>query len=144
MKRLLLSVSLAIGTVMLLSGTPSFAVIPQEMHVNIPFPFRVEGRSMPAGRYLLVNPSASNVNMIEIRSENGSPSIFVLTQPLHARYTWPRRPDLIFERINGVDYLAQIWAAPGSPGNAVPLPGNKILSTQAAMHNHPTQVSVAG
>ena len=140
MRRLLLSVSLAIGVAMLLSGTPSFAVVPQEVHVTIPFSFHVGNRLMPAGRYTITNPVTGNLNLLAIRDENGSPSIFVMTQPLNARYDWPRKPDLIFTKINGVEYLAQIWADPGDRGNAVPLPGNEIMSVRAAMNSHPTVI----
>ncbi len=141
MKKVLLSMSVAIGVVMLLSGTTSFAVIPQEMHVTIPFAFHVGKRLMPAGSYVITNPSATNVTTLEIRDQIGSPSIFVMTQPLHARHDWPRRPDLIFEKINGVEYLAQVWASPGDQGNAVPLPDHHSMSVQAAMNSHATVVS---
>jgi len=144
MKKVLLSVSLAIGAVMLLGGTPSFAIVPQEMHVTIPFPFHVEGRLLPAGSYVITSPGNGNLNLLEIRDQKGSPSVFVLTVPLHARADWPRRPDLVFKKVNGMEYLAQIWAIPGDEGNAVPLPGDQIMSTRAAMRSHPTQVTVAG
>ncbi len=140
MKKVLLSMSLAIGAVMLLSGAPSFAVIPQEMHVTIPFAFHVGNRLMPAGRYVLTNPGTANLNMLEIRDERGRPSVFVMTEPLSSRYDWPRKSDLIFEKINGVEYLAQVWAAPGDQGNAVPLPDHQIMSVRAAMNSHPTVV----
>ncbi len=140
MKKVLLSMSLAIGAVMLLGGTPSFAVIPQEMHVTIPFAFHVGNRLMPAGRYVLTNPGTANLNMLEIRDESGRPSVFVMTEPLSSRYDWPRKSGLIFEKINGVECLAQVWASPGDQGNAVPLPDHHIMSVRAAMNSHPTVV----
>jgi len=144
MKKVLLSVSLAIGAVMLLGGTSSFAVVPQELHMTLPFPFHVEGRLLPAGSHVITSPGNGNLNLLEIRDQNGSPGVFVMTVPLHARTDWPRRPDLVFKKVNGMEYLAQIWAIPGDEGNAVPLPGDQIMSTRAAMRSHPTQVTVAG
>jgi len=141
MKKVLLSVSLAFGAVMLLSGTPSFAVVPQEMHVTVPFPFHVGDRLMPAGSYVITSPGTGNLNLLAIRSQNGGPSVFVMTQPLSANYGWPRKADLIFKKINGVEYLAQIWASPGDRGNAVPLPGDQIMSVRAAMKSHPMVIT---
>ncbi len=141
MKKVLLSACLAIGVVMLLSGTPSFAVVPQEMHVTIPFPFHIGDRSMPAGRYVITSPGTSNLRLLMIRDENGSPSVFVMTQSLSSRYNWPSKPDLIFKNINGVEYLAQIWASPGDRGNAVPLPYHGFMSVRAAMNSHPTIIT---
>ncbi len=141
MRKVLLSACLAIGVVMLLSGTPSFAVVPQEMHVTIPFAFHVGDRLMPAGRYVITSPGIGNLNLLMIRDENGSPSVFVMTQPLNSRYDWPTKPDLIFKKINGVEYLAQIWANPGDRGNAVPLPDHEFMSVRAAMNSSPTVIT---
>ncbi len=144
MRKVLLSSFLAIGAVMLLSGTQSFAVVPQEMHVTIPFSFYVGNRLMPAGSYLITSPGTADINMLELRDQTGSPSVFVMTRPLTARYDWPRRSGLIFEKIHGLEYLAQIWASPGDRGNAVPLPDHEIMSVRAAMHSHPTVIAVNG
>ncbi len=144
MRKVLLGSFLAIGVVMLLGRRLSYAVVPHEMHVTIPFSFHVGKRLMPAGSYLITTPELADVNMLEIRNQNGSPSVFVMTQPLTARYDWPRKSDLIFERINGVEYLAQIWASPRERGNAVPLPDHEIMSVRAAMHSNPTVITVRG
>ncbi len=129
---------------MLLSGTPSFGVVPQEMHVTVPFPFHVGDRSMPAGSYTITAPGTGNQNLLQIRNQNGSPGMFVMTVPLTASYDWPRRADLIFKKINGVEYLAQIWASPGDRGNAVPLPGREFMSVRAAMNTYPTVIKATG
>jgi hypothetical protein len=136
MRRVLLSATLAIGTIMLLAATPSFGVIPEEMHVNVPFQFVVEGTTLPAGSYVLTNPSNGNTNEVEIRNGSGKSAAIVETEPLYPGKNSPGKPDLVFERIKGTEYLAEIWADPGSTGNEIRLPENQSRMTQAAMHRH--------
>jgi len=120
---------------MLLGGTLGFSVVAGEMHMTIPFQFNVEGRTLPAGRYVITNPATGNLNLIEIRSQTGGPNVFVLTEPVSPSGN-SRKPDLVFRQVNGMEYLAQVWADPGSPGNAIPLPGNQTMATQARMQRH--------
>lgn len=136
MRKMLLTAALALGTIMLLGGTPSFAVVPTEMHVTVPFSFSVEGTVLPAGRYLVTNPAPGNANLVQIRSEDGKSSAIVLTYSVDPGMRSPHRPDLVFKNINGTECLAQIWADPGSPGNAIPSPGSEGTATQAAMQKH--------
>ena len=136
MRKMLLSAALALGTIMLLGGTPSFAVVPLETHVTVPFSFNVEGTVLPAGRYVVTNPTPGNTNLVEIRSEDGRSGVLVLTESVYPGVKSPRHPDLVFKTVNGTQCLAQIWADPGSPGNAIPNPGNEAAVTQATMHKH--------
>ncbi len=136
MRKMLLSVALALGTIMLLGGTPSFAAVPLEMHVTVPFSFNVQGTVLPAGRYVVTNPAPGNTNLVEIRNEDGRSGVMVLTESVYPDRRSPRQPDLIFKNVNGTQCLAQIWADPGSPGNAIPHLGNEATATQATMHKH--------
>jgi hypothetical protein len=130
MKNKLMRLLLVGGSVMLLSGTLAFAVVPNEMHVKIPFKFEVEGTTLPAGEYVISNPLPASMNMVAIRSENGDHSVFVMTMPLHWSANSPKKPDLVFKKFDGTEYLAQIWAAPGSIGNQVPITHEQAMTAQ--------------
>ncbi len=136
MRKMLLGCMLALGAVMLFSGTPSFAVVPVEMHVTVPFAFYVEGTMLPAGRYVITNPEKGNVNVVEIKSADGKHAALVLTESVSPEGNSPRRPDLVFKNIDGTEHLTQIWADPGTAGNAIPFLGSNATATQAAAHRH--------
>ncbi len=139
MRKMLLSAVLAAGTVMLLSGTPSFAIVPLEMHVTVPFEFHVEGTVLPAGRYVITNPAPGNTNLVEIRSEDGKSAALVLTESVYPGRKSPHKPDLVFRNVDGMAYLTQIWADPGTAGNGIPLPANQSSTSQAATRKHHTR-----
>jgi hypothetical protein len=131
MRNKLMKLLLMGGSVMLLSGTLAFATVPNEMHVRIPFKFEVEGTTLPAGEYVISNPLSDSVNMIAIRSENGEHGVFVMTTPLHWTDMSPKKPDLVFKRMDGTEYLTQIWADPGTAGNQVPIRHEPEMTAQA-------------
>ena len=66
----------AAGLVMLAAGTASAAAV----EVKVPFPFVVQGQTMPAGQYR-VESETTDPSILLIRGENGTKAeMFVVTR----------------------------------------------------------------
>jgi hypothetical protein len=74
--------------------------------VKVPFPFMVQGKTLPAGEYRLENDGA----VVMIRSTKGnSAGLFVMTRPADGRDPAGDRPSLIFTRHETQYRLTDIW-----------------------------------
>ena len=118
MKRKTLSTLAAVGALVVLSGIPAFATIPGEMHTKVPFEFRVEGKTLPAGDYVITNP-ANNVNVLEIRNQNGAPAVLAFTEPVSAPDGGIANAHLVFDRVGRIEYLVQVWSGAETQGDRI-------------------------
>jgi hypothetical protein len=99
------AVLLAVGLVMFVGGTASAATV----DVNVPFPFIVQGRTMPAGQYL-VQSDAIDSSVLLIREENGTNAgMFVVTRPASGHDPAGDTPALTFNRYENQYRLVSIW-----------------------------------
>lgn len=99
------AVLLAAGLVMMAGGAARAATV----DARVPFPFTVEGRTMPAGRYL-VQRDDTDPSVLLIQAENGSKAgMFVLVRPATGRDPAGDTPALTFDRYEDQYRLAGVW-----------------------------------
>jgi hypothetical protein len=78
------------------------------VEVNVPFPFMVQGRMLPAGQYRVVQDE-TDLAVVLIRGEHGNPAtLFLLTTPA-AGHDPADRPALVFTRRQAQYQLIDIW-----------------------------------
>ncbi len=110
MKSKLLGTVLVLGAFVAVGSSMSaFGMVEGEITANVPFAFRVGKAILPAGKYLIISADDNNPNMLEIRNENGSPSVLVMTDPLSPPRMTPRKTKLLFAQVGKLEYLSQIW-----------------------------------
>jgi len=81
----------------------------RDMTVNVPFPFVVENRVMPAGKYLLQRDDQDR-SLLLIRSESGKPvGSYVLTYNAGGHDPSGDKPCLSFTRKEGKYELSSVW-----------------------------------
>ena len=98
-------VSLAAGLLTFAGSAASGATV----DVKVPFPFVVQGRSMPAGQYV-VQSDESDPSVLLIRGEDGTRTgMFVLTRPAAGRDPAGDTPALTFNRYENQYRLVSIW-----------------------------------
>jgi hypothetical protein len=87
---------------------------PAELKADIPFPFVVASRTLPAGRYVVSNLGDQTIRIANFHKQGA----FVLTSKMDGR---PRESSgkLVFHRYQGSYFLAQVWAANNSHGKQV-------------------------
>ena len=82
------------------------------MEVNVPFPFLVHGKTLPAGEYRVENDGA----VVLFRGEKGnSAAVFVMTTQAGGHDPAGDKPALSFTRDETQYRLADIWES-GSQG----------------------------
>ncbi len=137
MKRTLFNSLLAAGTLLVLSGLPAFGMVTGEIKAKVPFDFRVGKTTLPAGEYVIVSAGADDPNLLEIRNENGAPAVLVMTEPVYPKNLSGAKPELVFEHIGNLHYLAQIWQSEDDAGNQITIPGVAPTSqTQSSSGSH--------
>ena len=104
----------AAGVVTLAGGTASASAI----DVKIPFPFVVQGQTLPAGQYR-VEHNMFDSSVVLIRGERGNNAgMFVHTTPAAGTDQSGNTPALTFKRYENQYRLADIWES-GSQGREV-------------------------
>jgi hypothetical protein len=100
---------LVAGAVLALGQGAARAADFRDMTVNVPFPFVVENRVMPAGKYLLQRDDQDR-SLLLIRSESGKPvGSYVLTYNAGGHDPSGDKPCLSFTRKEGKYELSSVW-----------------------------------
>jgi hypothetical protein len=95
----------AAGLVMLAAGTASAAAV----EVKVPFPFVVQGQTMPAGQYR-VESETTDPSILLIRGEKGTkPGMFVVTRTAAGHDPAGDTPALTFDRFENTYRLVSVW-----------------------------------
>ncbi len=138
MKRTVLGSLVAIGTLVFFAGLPAFGIDANGITAKIPFEFKVGKTTLPAGDYLIVREEEGHPNLLEIRSESGSPAVLVHTQPVTRKKEWAARTELQFIKVGKKEYLSQIWESDTDTGNQVWEP---VARPNATTHSGTTPVT---
>ena len=100
---------LVAGAVLALGQGAARAADFRDITVNVPFPFLVENRVMPAGKYLLQRDDQDR-SLLLIRSESGKPvGSYVLTYNAGGHDPSGDKPCLSFTRKEGKYELSSVW-----------------------------------
>lgn len=106
--------SLVAAVLLMVAGSAGAATI----EVEVPFPFTVHGRTMPAGRYLVRTVELGSP-AVEIRGEQATNgAAFILTEPVESQDPAGEKPALTFTRHETSYELTGIWYS-GGYGRAV-------------------------
>lgn len=107
------------GLVLLAGSGTARASIQDVMVVKVPFPFVVEGRTMPAGQYV-VQRDDSMPSVLMLEGEHGNRAFtFVETEPASGRDPAGDKPTLSFAHQGRQYRLMTVWEA-GDRGESVP------------------------
>ena len=97
------------GAVLALGQGAARAADFRDMTVNVPFPFMVKDKVMPAGRYLLQRDDQDR-SLVLIEGERGNRvGAFVLTEQATGRDPKGDKPCLSFTRVGNKYELTNVW-----------------------------------
>lgn len=96
---------LAASCLMLTSASATASTI----EVTVPFPFVVQGETMPAGQYRVINDAEGIVQFIGERGIHASASVVVLTIPASGYDPAGISPALTFSRDNNQFRFTGMW-----------------------------------
>ena len=86
------------------------------VEARVPFPFQVQGQTLPAGRYLVAD---DGTGVVRITGERGNrASLFAMTIPASGHDPAGNTPSLTFKRGETVYRLSSIWES-GTDGRAI-------------------------
>jgi hypothetical protein len=89
-----------------------------KLRANIPYSFVVNNTTLPAGTYVItvVDPYASDLTVLEIRSANGKTSVLFDTQPVTVPGLAPQTA-LVFDKIGDTYFLSKVFLQDYEGGN---------------------------
>ena len=115
--KLFLSLCLVVG---LGAAVSSNAQIDSEARVKayVPYSFVVNNTTMPAGTYIVTvsDNDAADLNVLEIKSENGKIAVLFETVPVQATRI-ERRSELVFDKIGDTYFLSRVFMSGDQGGN---------------------------
>ena len=80
------------------------------IRANIPYSFVVNNTTLPAGTYVItvLEPYASDLNVLEIRSANSKTAVLFETDPVTVPGLAPRT-ELVFDKIGDTYFLSKVF-----------------------------------
>jgi hypothetical protein len=108
-------VTLVAAVLVLLAGCAA-AQAQQVATVDIGFTFMAAGAELPPGKYRLVQTDANSIAIR--REESNTKAIEMPVITILARLDTHQFPELVFDKVNGVVSLSEIWFA-GTDGYLV-------------------------
>jgi len=112
MKRAVFAVALGLGLIAFVGPTRSYAFGDEQLTVHVPFAFHVRDALLPAGDYRIQRADPLNSQVLEIASRTRPRNTFVMTANAQPPHTI-RRPELVFDRYAGQEFLHAIWVPDG-------------------------------
>jgi len=86
---------------------------------TIPYSFVVNNTTLPAGAYVITVPdTASDLNVLEIRSATRKMAVLFDTEPVNITRT-VRRTELVFDKIGDTYFLSRVFLTGDEGGNQV-------------------------
>ena len=115
MRKMMRNAMLTAGAILLCAGGTARASMSEVLEANVPFPFVVNGQTMPAGRYMVQRDDTSS-SILLIRGEGNNHALaLVSTIPDGGHDPAGSQPALTFTRHENQYRLASVWES-GSEG----------------------------
>ena len=95
---------------------PASALTPTQTKVTVPFEFIASGKTLPAGVYTFAESSAAP--LLVLRNARGDASVSFLANRVGPTMG-AAKPQLVFKKVNGKHYLAEVWLRTAPGGYAV-------------------------
>jgi len=105
-----------LGFLLMLTAVPAYSQA-EQLRANIPFPFIVGEKTLPAGAYSIerVRRDSTLVWLLQQRESRGT-AVFI-TSPIRSQTQ--EEAKLVFHRYGEEYFLVQIWAVDGNTGREV-------------------------
>jgi hypothetical protein len=97
--------------------------------VDVPFEFVLNGRTLPAGEYVIERTNAARPDIVTLKKKDGDFVRMIITQRVEKDEPSPTS-SLVFIRRNGTHYLFQVWNVADMNGNQIPVPFDKTKDQQ--------------
>ena len=109
--------------------------------VDVPFQFVLNGRTLPAGTYVIERTDPAKPNILTLKKLGGGIVRVVITQRVEKDEP-STASSLIFIHRKGNHYLFQVWTAGAMNGNQIPKALDKNVEEQ--QRNNVTLVTLRG
>ena len=96
----------------------------RRFEVNIPFQFFSNGRTLPAGKYVVERIDSTKQNVVMLKNKDEGTVLLILTQRVEQEQV-SESSSLVFLRRNAKNYLFEIWAIGDSSGSRIPFTNDK-------------------
>ena len=132
--------SLILVLIFAFASLPLFAQNGVRLTSNVPFPFIVEGKVLPAGQYQFWQKSANNESDWQIRDVKNGAQEQAMFETEDENSTFPQpSTTLDFVKYGDHYYLSDIWTLEGQEGWHIPV---KLERKEMAKNVKPTMVKV--
>ena len=118
LKQYITAVALLLALITFEAGT-AVAQSDQRFKINVPFPFVLNGQTLPTGRYVIERTDPGRPNLVTLKKDDGRIVRLVLAQRVEKDLA-STTSSLIFIRREGKHYLFQVWNAGALSGNQIP------------------------
>lgn len=119
LKQLVITVLLLISFIALLPNSVE-AQSADRFKVDVPFPFVLNGQTLPAGTYAVERTDPARPNIVTLRKVDGGIVRVVITQRIEKDEP-SSASSLIFIQRKGKHYLFQVWTVAALNGNEIPI-----------------------
>ena len=117
LRRYVRAVALLITLTTLLTGVKAQSA--HRFKVNVPFPFVLNGKTLPAGTYLIERLDLARPNLVTIKNLDSGMVRALITQRIE-RKSPSASSFLVFKEEGGTQYLFQVWNLGALNGGQVP------------------------
>jgi hypothetical protein len=130
MRRLLITVALGVGLLAFVGPSRAFAFGGERVQADIPFAFHVDGRTLPAGQYVIRQNDILEPQVVTIQSRTTGREVLFLTDatyPMHSLET----PELQFDTVGNQRFLHAILL-PDSAGAVLRVSRSEVHAARVA------------
>jgi hypothetical protein len=110
--------------------------------VTIPFDFKIAGKTLPAGEYIVRRSTQVSAEGLLIRRTDSRASAYVLTISIQAGEN-RKHSELVFHRYEGQYFLSQVWTSGRSYGRELFKSGQERSLERKMAKNGPERQTVA-
>jgi len=138
--KIIRSFALPLSALALLIAPSANAQITGEIRANIPFSFYVQDTRLPAGSYTLSMLDDSELQVMQIRSQDGKAAVVFDVDDTRLDST-PSTTELIFHRYGNHEYLSRIFESGSAEGSRVVLirSAKSMQNDNTKPHEHSIQ-----
>jgi hypothetical protein len=108
MKKHLLTIAALLSLFLTIFVVSASAGTSKQLTITVPFEFKVEKTTLPAGTYTIHRTGTNEAHVFFIRHENGPGEVLFITQTVQTKDA-PSRDRLEFRRFGDQYFLARFW-----------------------------------
>ena len=128
LKQSITAILVLLALITLLANTGNAQSV-QRFKINVPFPFVLNGQTLPAGRYVIERTDPGRPNIVTLKRIDGNVVRMVLTQRVEKDKP-STASSVLFVQREGKHYLFQVWNVGAMSGNQMPFAFNTETGDQ--------------